>query len=1123
MLEKYQLHSGKLNEIEPPMYPVARLPFLPVHPAYLCRLCHDNGETYIWRTAARRISHFHHMHQDETWVDAMQLSIEVQTFSEDDATRRDFRVSSALVHASQAFPGDPREVPGTILASAFVKNWESAPPPKPTETSNLKDMEPFAEFSGWGRFVPTQNLHQQLQLLQVPDSGPLKRVLDALAPMFVKLIDCLEDLPRSLCAQVMDETGSGTSSKLHKLQSAQAVRLYGNTWAMSLIYAMRIYELPQSDGSATLQVTFTPSQKMWLTEAWKFAKSKPLTVPVKEVFLGLSISLWGPEDNKHLLYNRFNDPVLRFSIFSNTYASGAFHHPNDISSFLARMKFSMRITTVYWLQGHMLHSQKSEKWAEKHIKATLCASRINPFSSLYDAMGLAVQYKDSPSGQPRAVWGLDQRTMLYVDGQEWHIPSLRNSVGDLIKEIDNGLFKLLGRSTPQELGLHLSPDMKILDRHSNRKPGYSFLNDERNPFLGVSQNLGVHLLSQKEGSILAAGIKDNQIIWRDQGLMQYLSLHQEISNKMMLSWHMSGGQPSRGEEMTTIPLTEQINKGRGIFWLDGRLVYVVQYSKSGNILKSDKAVAHCVPWVLARQFLIMNALVLPFVSQLIKAKFGPEKQAVQEHMAFATMGERFRAETLGDLLEEFFLHRLNCSGVRLNAHRHGVIAMERQFMPTAARTLDRLLATADFQGGHTTNVSVNYYALDGNERYQFLSHTMAKFIMISMLWWPIIMPMDQLTQDELERADKVPQDLNSDDPLVQPSTISTTLELQQLEERIVNKVVNQVEAAVEISRKSIVAEVEVMLNDKGLTTAPATQQGEVAPKALALLQRWSGSDTATWKSPGQGQAMTSILEHRNSLLCILPTGGGKSFLFSSLPLIERRATLVVFPLKALYEDQTHQWTKQGIEWADWTPHLVPVSGLVAVQLQAFLSIDVLMQWCHAAIGNQALERIIFDEAHTALTQAHFREEMKNICCLVELAIPVIALSATVPPIYEERLQTAFGRPQWQVIRETTQRANIQFRIAKFHDPNEALRSLRHHINHFKGKLGQGEVMLVHCRTRALAIEAGNHLNIPVYHSKLTDATKQQILTAWMDGNAQELVSTMKAVALFFSLGYLGEW
>ncbi|KAG8707339.1 hypothetical protein FRC09_001885, partial [Ceratobasidium sp. 395] len=1121
ILKSYPHFQDTFNKIDPPAYPTPPLKYLTgPHNAFLCVPCAEHPthpETFIWRSDRRRCTHWKNKHPNHTFSGADEERILVQTFSDSDTHRRDFRVSEALLAASQHAARGQGDDTSLEASCALLKEWSPSKRQMPGPGATLKEVEPFGIVSGWSDFLSDQDWKKDRALVQKPVETALVRVYDTVKPLFIKLMKQLRRLAPSLRKLVTDEENRGGSDIMIPLQSEEQWELHGHTWALLLIYAMHKYaasqdvEQGQTHGTRQPQhITFTKNQQDWLKALWQYAKKESGHKPAQEVILGASAALWGPEVIDHLMEDTFDDAIIRFVVFSNLYDDGSFYSCAVISSFCARMKYIMRLSTLIWTRKEQKAKNKPISWIFAHIKNTLQAATVTPFGNIYHVMGAAVTYRQNYSGLPRVVWPEGPKTHLIVDGQTWHLAKLRDATGELIAEIDDGLAGLLDGATPEELGLHLSPDMKILDKHSNRTPGYSFLNDPENGFEKLEQNLGAHILGQTSGNRFHRGLDANgKISWRHDEIRTYLDAHQRVTRKMALSWHTTGGQGSRGAEFATIQLTEDVASGRGVMWINGRLCFLIPYNKTSAMTRSYKPTGHAIPWHLAKQFLIMNILVRPFVGQLVRILYGSDAQLIQEHKAFATHGKENTAAILGDSIETFFETKLGCKGVRLNALRHGVAEIQRIKIPMAADVFTRLEATVDNQAGHNSGTAAWHYGFESSERSIFLSTTMGKYILVSMMWWPIIVPQNYLTDMELRKVYSAPEQLSNDTGT--SSSVNCDEVAEKTEDRIRRNILPDLEQMFLQANTSIVAMVQRMFDRVYAGTSIAAEQPNptIPPKALVLLQRSKKDKHATWRSPGQAKALSIILENQSSLLCVLPTSGGKSLLFTSPVLIENGITLLLVPLLALKRNQISHLDTEGITYHYWSKNKFPTHGLVIASVESLIEPEDMLQWCYKAKADRLLNRIAMDEVHLALTAAHYRPAMMNVQRLVEVGVPIVALSATVPPLHEHRLRQAFGNPNWLVLREPTARPNIGYHMAHYLASDIALVALKRHVSHFRKLLKpHKQAMVIHCRTVADVKLVAKELNISGYWApKEGEPDNFQVVEQWLDGLLDVIVTT----------------
>jgi replicative superfamily II helicase len=95
----------------------------------------------------------------------------------------------------------------------------------------------------------------------------------------------------------------------------------------------------------------------------------------------------------------------------------------------------------------------------------------------------------------------------------------------------------------------------------------------------------------------------------------------------------------------------------------------------------------------------------------------------------------------------------------------------------------------------------------------------------------------------------------------------------------------------------------------------------------AKLCSFLGSRDAQFTCIEQAHAMVKVLERKDDLLVVLPTGCGKSLLFQLPAFIEqRKMTVVVLPLISLTKDMKRRCTEKGISWEVWRGKLICLHG-----------------------------------------------------------------------------------------------------------------------------------------------------------------------------------------------------
>ena len=187
-----------------------------------------------------------------------------------------------------------------------------------------------------------------------------------------------------------------------------------------------------------------------------------------------------------------------------------------------------------------------------------------------------------------------------------------------------------------------------------------------------------------------------------------------------------------------------------------------------------------------------------------------------------------------------------------------------------------------------------------------------------------------------------------------------------------------------------------------------------------------------FKSLEQAQAVQlSVLRERN-ILVILPTGGGKSLIWQIPALLEspRKMTTIVFaPLTTLLDDIKERCKTSRLSCAIWRSG-VPMSQFDVV-LASFESASQkgFQEWLTTRVTEKKdVGRIVVDECDYPLENMDFRPTMAALTSLVSHAVPLVLLTATLPPSCKPRLLHLYNLTNIQTIRARTYRPNISYQF-----------------------------------------------------------------------------------------------
>jgi ATP-dependent DNA helicase RecQ len=262
--------------------------------------------------------------------------------------------------------------------------------------------------------------------------------------------------------------------------------------------------------------------------------------------------------------------------------------------------------------------------------------------------------------------------------------------------------------------------------------------------------------------------------------------------------------------------------------------------------------------------------------------------------------------------------------------------------------------------------------------------------------------------------------------------------------------------------------------------------------------------------PGQREALTTLLEE-GRLLCIQPTGHGKSLLYQLPAVFLPGITLVVSPLLALMRDQLNQLNLRfGIAAAsintdqsdaeNYAARLAAQRGTIRIlfiapeQLEHVDKFNFLLQL--------PINLIVIDEAHCISTWGHdFRPSYRQILQLARALIQknpqtkMLALTATANHKIEADIkqQLTVDTQTVHVQRESMDRPNIRLSVIRTTGTAPKLIALTHLLEQLEGS------GLIYCATRENTEIVAEYLNgqgfpVQAYHAGIETSKKRQLQT-----------------------------
>jgi len=270
--------------------------------------------------------------------------------------------------------------------------------------------------------------------------------------------------------------------------------------------------------------------------------------------------------------------------------------------------------------------------------------------------------------------------------------------------------------------------------------------------------------------------------------------------------------------------------------------------------------------------------------------------------------------------------------------------------------------------------------------------------------------------------------------------------------------------------------------------------------------------------PGQREVVDAVAAGED-VMCVMPTGGGKSLCYQLPSLSKKGTTIVVSPLIALMKDQVDGLKKLGIR-----------ASLINSSLSGAEQTEVLNEMASGnlnlvyvaperlrnsrfldAISNVNINLLAIDEAHCVSEWGHdFRPDYSRLGRFRERYlkdVQTIALTATATPMVRDDISSILRLKTPQVFVTGFARTNLRFSVTHAKSDREKDEELTRYIS---SQTGTG---IIYAATRKRCEELAQWLPektrrpIGAYHAGLEPAQRQRVQDDFMSGKLSAIVAT----------------
>lgn len=157
----------------------------------------------------------------------------------------------------------------------------------------------------------------------------------------------------------------------------------------------------------------------------------------------------------------------------------------------------------------------------------------------------------------------------------------------------------------------------------------------------------------------------------------------------MLLMHLTGGQPARGPELTTIKTHNSTTSARNIFLLHGQMIFVIEYHKARRTTNHAFYVVRYLPDTVGKMLFHYLVYVLPLVELIARHQYAVQPENGVSNFLFRNIRANsacWKPEALTEILQ----HRSASLSMRfgISNYRQAVIAITKRHIRSIAEPFD---------------------------------------------------------------------------------------------------------------------------------------------------------------------------------------------------------------------------------------------------------------------------------------------------------------------------------------------------------------------------------------------------------------------------------------------------
>lgn len=498
----------------------------------------------------------------------------------------------------------------------------------------------------------------------------------------------------------------------------------------------------------------------------------------------------------------------------------------------------------------------------------------------------------------------------------------------------------------------------------------------------------------------------------------FFRLHEEFMEVMLVVTHLGGCSPARMSELCELLITDCKDRVRNVFIVDGQMTLKPSAHKTDWIrcvavapakeLLQFRFLDPAVSRLWALDILVLRKLANIVAKHSVKGYTGDYTTRL-----YVVRGIACDSTKLGLILAR----QLRQSGFLFNARD------TRQILKYACETLIVVALNRKTAGGESLGETADL--AEFRKAFESLPTTFGHGLNTATTRYgvtegaiPNVSRIDFAMQRNLHRF--VHKNLIAGE-FLGPTQVSSEAWPRTVVKRASDEMHRPLQnAAAETSRTLRDITPHPGFPSCGITGDPTAfvrvSNPSVADRALAGLKQVYGP-SANWKSVEQESAVKLAVSSNETFLCVLPTGGGKSAVFSVHSVVQpARLSVVLVPTVALREELVER--SLGTDELKRT-----TTGVCVLTYESVQCVESLRSLLKQLRTDGRLIRIFLDEAHVLVSDA-FREPFRHLASL-RADFAMTLLTATAPEGVRLALQAMFHVEQ-TIRSPSTDRPEIRY-------------------------------------------------------------------------------------------------